>query len=118
MKKILIIAVLFASGMQARVAYIINDTNETVTVKGPTQPTNKIAIPIPLDPGKAIIKKVDSEGSINDTLNVTYIGNDSNKLKKLSRRFDQPVNIFMLNWTAPVLGSVQSTTLLQDATSF
>jgi hypothetical protein len=102
----------------ARDLYIYNDTNETVTIKGPTKPTNKTAIPVSLDPKKVLIRSLDSEGTANDLLDLSYIGNTSKNIRKYSKKYDKPINIFIINWTAPQYGFVQAESSLNNMTTF
>lgn len=109
-------------GMNARImareVYIFNNTNETVTVKGPTKSTNRTAIPVALESGKVLIKNVDSEGSVNDMLDLTYIGNDSGTLKKYSRKYDTEKTIFKIDWQSPSYGTIRSETVLTKTNTF
>lgn len=81
----------FVSGLWAvKPVYIINNSTETISVKGPVKATNKAIVPATLKPGEILIKDADLEGNSTDTLVVTILGNTTQVIRSYSKKYTKP----------------------------
>lgn len=81
----------FSSGLWGeRLVYIVNNSSETVSVKGPVMASNKVAIPETLKPGEMVVKDAERQGGLNDTLVVTLLGHTTQAIQSYSKKYTKP----------------------------
>lgn len=114
------------SPVAPRYIWLANVTTVPITVKGPTKSTNSLAIPVTVAPNAnaaipnaAIIKALDPEGTVNDTLDTVFISNTTGKIVKISRKYPSPRARISLRFdSAPQYSDAFAEGILVPVTSF
>lgn len=86
-----LLAITYFSGLWAvRSVYIVNNTSEPISVKGPIKALNKTAIPVTIKPGEMVIKDAELEGSLSDTLFVKMLGHATQAIRSYAKKYTKP----------------------------